>query len=436
MKKQTSIWKYFFFFFIFFVTLGIISCSYLSIGHRDDVIELPSLYKGNDGPLTYNCAVIKGKIVSSDDLKNFTILIAYSLSSESDSFTDYVTLNGTSPFMLYLPEGRYHLYTITDFNNDGIYKENEVSGNYGFPLSPKEISLRKGEMVKDIVIYISKENSKKIAFPRQLSIKENYDTVSQLTYTGQVSKIYDEKFSAENASTGWWNPTAFMKAFGAHIYFMEEYDPRKIPVLFVHGAEGSPQNWIYFFIRLDRSRYQPWFFYYPSGIHLSLASQLLYDELIELYDKYGFKKMCIAAHSIGGLVTRSLLTKYKFDKQHNFVKLYVTFATPWTGFEAADASQKLPHKSIPSWMDIGSQSIFIRRTMSAELPSNIRYYLFYGKEDKVSKGKALDERAALDACEKFAFDCDHYSILSDRKVFIKFNKILEKELFFQKNNAR
>jgi len=433
MKRQPSIGKYFFFFLIFCVTPGIISCSYLSIGHKDDVIESLFLHKGNEKTTTYNSAIIKGNVVSLDNLKNPTLLIAYPLSSESDSFTDYVILNGTSPFMLYLPEGRYHLYTITDFNNDGIYKENEVSGNYGFPLPPKEISLRKGEMVKDIVIYTSKENSKKIAFPRQLSIKENYDTVSQLTYTGQVSKIYDEKFSVENASIGWWNPTAFMKAFGARIYFMEEYDPRKIPVLFVHGAEGSPQNWVYFLIRLDRNRYQPWFFYYPSGIHLSLASQLLYDELIELYDKYRFKKICIAAHSIGGLVTRSLLTKYKFAKQHNFVKLYVTFATPWTGFEAADASQKLPHKSVPSWMDIGSQSIFLRRTMSAELPSNIRYYLFYGKGDNVSKGKALDERAASGACEKFAFDCDHDSILIDRNVFIKFNEILGKELLFSKH---
>jgi hypothetical protein len=26
------------------------------------------------------------------------------------------------------------------------------------------------------------------------------------------------------------------------------------------------------------------------------------------------------------------------DKQNNFVKLFVAFATPWTGFEAADLS--------------------------------------------------------------------------------------------------
>jgi pimeloyl-ACP methyl ester carboxylesterase len=427
MRRNMRLGKYLLFISIFCLMPGIISCKYLSISHKDDIIEYKS--KGSEDISSYNSAVVKGKIISSDDLKNSTLLVAHSLSAESDSFTEYVILNGTSSFMLYLPEGRYHLYTITDFNNDGTYKENEVSGYYGFPLAPQEISLRKGEIVKDVVIYTSRENHKKITLPRQLNVKENYDTVSQLTNTGQISKIYDEKFSAENALTGWWNPTSFMKAFGAHIYLMEPYDPRKIPVLFVHGAQGSPQNWVYFLIRLDRSHYQPWFFYYPSGIHLSLASLLLYDELMELHSQYGFKKMCIAAHSMGGLVTRSLLTKYKFDKQHNFVKLYVTFATPWTGFESADASQKLPYKSIPSWMDMGSQSIFIKRTMSAELPSAIHYYLFYGNEDKVVKGKALDERAASGAREKFVFDCNHDSILTDRKVFMKFNKILEKEFY-------
>ncbi len=55
-----------------------------------------------------------------------------------------------------------------------------------------------------------------------------------------------------------------------------------------------------------------------------------------------------------------------------------------------------------------------------------------GKEDKVSKGRALDERAAAGAYEKLAFDCDHDSILSYRKVFIKFNEILEKELFLSR----
>ena len=64
----------------------------------------------------------------------------------------------------------------------------------------------------------------------------------------------------------------------------------QIPVLFVHGTEGSPHNWIYLWMRMDHTRYQPLFFYYPSGIRLSLAAALLDEELKDLHAKYNFKK--------------------------------------------------------------------------------------------------------------------------------------------------
>ncbi|HDQ04655.1 MAG TPA: alpha/beta hydrolase [Deltaproteobacteria bacterium] len=427
MNRKKSYLSIIFFAFAFCLTAFVAGCSYLSMSREDNTATRPNFY-GGERNLTYNCAVIKGKVISPDVVKKPNLLIAYPLRSNEGELNDYILLNSTSPFMLYLSEGRYHLYTLTDFNNDGFYTQDEVSGVYGSLSSPREITLRKEGLIKDVEIYASQNNSGKIVFPREISIDEK-QARNQLTYSGQVSKIYDEKFSLQNGSAGWWNPTAFMKAFGARIYFMEEYDPKKIPVLFVHGAEGSPQNWVYFLMRLDRSRYQPWFFYYPSGIHLSLSSQLLYDELMELHARHGFKNMCIVAHSIGGLVTRSLLTTYKFDKQNNFIKVYVTLATPWSGFEMADASQKYQHKSLPSWMDIGAQSVFIRRTMNAKLPRNIRYYLFYGKNDMVCEGRALDERAVSDARQTFSFDCDHNSILSDRHLFRKFKDILQKDFY-------
>jgi len=407
---------------------GIGGCAYFSIPREDDIQERPIFYKGSEKAPVYNSAVIKGTVITTDKFKTATILAAYPLLPESAAFTDYILLEGTKPFMLYLPEGRYYLYTVTDFDNDGIYKDTEVSGVYGFPPEPREISLHEGEMVKNIVIHTSRDHIGKITPPRKFRIQEDIATTSQRTFNGQVVKIYNEMFSPENSATGWWNPTAFMKAFGAHIYFLEPYDPGKIPVLFVHGAEGSPQNWINFLVRLDRNRYQPWVFYYPSGIRLSLAARLLYDELTELQQKYAFRKLGMAAHSMGGLITRSLLTQYEFGKQDNLKILYATFATPWSGFEAADASHIIPYKMIPSWMDMRSQSIFIKRTMNTDLPPNVRYVLFYGKADTVAKGKALDERARSGAYETVGFDCDHNTILTDRKTFLKFKEVLDKEL--------
>jgi hypothetical protein len=413
----------------FLLIAGIIGCSYLSIPPKDDIQAKPSPQQGKNGNPVYNSAVIKGKIVSSGKVRAATLIIAHHPADNSKELTEYASVNSTGDFMLYLPEGRYHLYAVTDYNANGIYENDDVSGCYGSTEAPREISVREGELMTDVVIQISQSNGYTMKLPVDLSLIENREIIRQVTHNGQILKIYSEYFSPENAQTGYWNPSSFMKSFGAHIYLTEDFNPRKIPILFVHGTEGSPHNWIYLYMRLDRSRYQPWFFYYPSGIRLSLAADLLNEELRELRKKYGFQKMAIVAHSVGGLTARSFLTRFVSDKQNHFVKLFVTFATPWSGFSAADASQIITHKSIPVWMDLGSQSDFIRNTLQGQMPPTVRHYIFYGINDKLSGSKALDDRAVSCAVKCLEFDCTHDSILSSRKVFSQFNAILEKELW-------
>jgi hypothetical protein len=104
-------------------------------------------------------------------------------------------------------------------------------------------------------------------------------------------------------------------------------------------------------------------------------------------------------------------------------------AAPWSGFGAADASQIIVHKSIPVWMDLGTQSAFIQTMMEAKLPPTIKHYNFYGKYDKLCGNKALDDRVVTPAVKTSGFDCTHDTILSDRKVFFQFNEILNKELW-------
>jgi hypothetical protein len=412
--------------FILSYTAG---CRYLSIPPSDDIADKPVAQKGKIATPNYNSAVIKGSIVRADKAKDSTLIMAYRLDDGDKPFTEYVAVGSQDAFMLYLPEGRYNLYTFTDFNRNGVYEEGEISGIYGSAATPKEISIREGELITGVIITTGKASGQNIKRPLDLNNKDIPEIISQQTQNGQVLKIYHEYFSPGNAQTGYWNPSAFMKAFGAHIYMTEEYNPRKIPVLFVHGTEGSPQNWIYFNMRMDRSRYQLWFFYYPSGIRLTLAATLLNEELRELRDKYGFQKMGLVAHSVGGLTTRSFLTRFSSDNQNNFVKLYVTFATPWSGFTAADASQIITHKSIPVWVDLGTQSAFIKTTMESKLPPQVKHYIFYGKNDKLSGDKALDDRAVAGAAKTCESDCTHDTILSDRRVFTTFNAILDKELW-------
>ena len=136
-------------------------------------------------------------------------------------------------------------------------------------------------------------------------------------------------------------------------------DPNRIPILFVHGAEGSPQDWRYFFDHIDRSRYQPWFFYYPSGARIDSMANLLYWKLINLQLKYRFETLYITAHSMGGLVVRTFL----LDRGDLFpqARLFISLSTPWAGEATAELGVKHSPAVVPSWIDMQPQGRFIRR---------------------------------------------------------------------------
>ncbi|MFH0974921.1 MAG: alpha/beta hydrolase [Spirochaetota bacterium] len=370
-----------------------------------------------------NTSVIMGSINLKELKEQPVVILAYSVNpvtEEKKYITSYVILNHTTNFMLYLPEGVYYLYAITDSNNDYIFDGNEITGVYG---RPDKIVLKNNEIRNDINLNIGSSELNGIKLPEKFSVQYNYNSIEYTTYNGQIRKIYSEIFSSDNAKIGWWHPSLFMKAFGANIYLTANYDPSKIPVLFVHGAQGSPQDWAYFYVRLDKKKYQPLFFYYPAGLRLPLLSKLLYIKIKELEQKYRFKRLYLIAHSMGGLVTRSMLTTYCGDKE-KLIKLYATFATPWSGFEFADAALKTAPYVLPSWIDVSSHSMFIKTLLDKNISSSIDYYLFFGKNDNTSKGRALDARAYSGAKGIFGFNADHNTILSEKEVFDKFNEIL------------
>jgi triacylglycerol esterase/lipase EstA (alpha/beta hydrolase family) len=407
---------------IFFI---FVSCSFLSIDDKDSMrVKNSTLIDARDYPEN-NTSIIIGTVNSADVIEQPIVVAVCSVDLVKDAknrLVSYVILNHTKEFMIYLPEGDYFLYAIIDLNNNYIFEDKEITGVYG---KPDKISLSQNEIKSGIIIQTGTTAIKEINFPEKLSIQYNYNSVEYTTYNGQVRKIYSEIFSPDNAKIGWWHPSLFMKAFGTNIYLTEKYDPHRIPVIFIHGAQGSPYDWAHIYVHLDKKKFQPLFFYYPSGLRLPMLSELLYFKIKDLEHTYKFKEIYIAAHSMGGLVSRCMLTNY-YNKKENLIKYYVTFATPWSGFEFADAALQTAPYVLPSWIDVSSHSMFIKTTLDKSLPPSVEYYLFFGKNDKTSKDKALDSRAYKDAKGIFGFNCDHNNILSDKDVFLKFNEILNK----------
>ena len=102
------------------------------------------------------------------------------------------------------------------------------------------------------------------------------------------------------------------------IYMLEPYQPGKIPVLMVHGLLSSPMTWATMFndLRADpelRSRYQFWFYLYPTGPgYLAAAAELRGDladlraQVDPLRKDAALDQMVLVGHSMGGLVARLL----------------------------------------------------------------------------------------------------------------------------------
>jgi len=100
----------------------------------------------------------------------------------------------------------------------------------------------------------------------------------------------------------------------ALLYRLQPYDPRKIPVLFVHGLQDTSATWMPMFNALlddpqVRDNYQFWFFTYPSGYPFPYSAALLRHDLDRFDKAYPeHKPIVIVGHSMGGLLTRLMLT--------------------------------------------------------------------------------------------------------------------------------
>jgi len=100
----------------------------------------------------------------------------------------------------------------------------------------------------------------------------------------------------------------------ARLARLQPYDPNKIPVLCVHGLMDSPATWTPLLnaMRADsaiRSRYQFWFFSYPSGYPYPYSASILRKQLDAINAHHrGHKKIVLIGHSMGGCISRLMIT--------------------------------------------------------------------------------------------------------------------------------
>jgi pimeloyl-ACP methyl ester carboxylesterase len=98
------------------------------------------------------------------------------------------------------------------------------------------------------------------------------------------------------------------------LYFLEPYDPDRIPVVFVHGLISTPFDWVKTINGLQadpeiRKHYQFWVFAYPTGNPVLYSALRLREELAKVDKLYpNHKGYVLVGHSMGGLLSQAQVT--------------------------------------------------------------------------------------------------------------------------------
>ena len=107
------------------------------------------------------------------------------------------------------------------------------------------------------------------------------------------------------------------------LYFLQPYDPDRIPLLFVHGLFSTPFDWVKTINGLQadpeiRKHYQFWVFAYPTGNPILYSALRLRQELAKVDQAYpNHKPYVVVGHSMGGMLTHDqvvTVTEGMWDK--------------------------------------------------------------------------------------------------------------------------
>ena len=108
------------------------------------------------------------------------------------------------------------------------------------------------------------------------------------------------------------NPEAY--ADTALLTRLQQFDPTRTPVIFVHGLQETGASWAPMIdsLRKDpwiRQHYQFWYFSYPSGYPYPYAAMLFRQDLDGIDRVFpDHKRIVLIGHSMGGLICRLTIT--------------------------------------------------------------------------------------------------------------------------------
>jgi pimeloyl-ACP methyl ester carboxylesterase len=344
--------------------------------------------------------------------------------------------------------GRYQVGAYEDRNQNGLLDPGERGSRVGespvLQVGPgetvsRDIILKTGQGIEGLT-----EAVDVLGLVERDSREQGEFSLWAWSIQGEICHdLNDAAFGPEAGSRGLWEIMDFLNEGIAGIYFMEPYDPDRIPVLFIHGLGGYPRQFSTLIDGLDREKYQPWFYFYPSGFSLDALSTHLATVLGRLQVKHRFDEIAIVAHSMGGLVAQGAIFKYKEETHRDDVRFFVSIATPWGGDVKSRGIEGARIELPASFKDMNPSSdylnwIFYRnidRKLRRSLPEAVEYHMIFGFRMAGSSSVANDgtvsvaSQARIEAQEQAvtirAMDYGHVDILHSPEVVARLNYLLD-----------
>lgn len=378
-------------------------------------------------------AEIRGRVVVGAESKSPVFVVLYRKTDDKPVLQTYWIAYNTGDFNFLVPAGQYYVLAYEDENENATFEPSERVGWHG---NPSLVVAQPGTVIEGLELTLRDPADARLELPQIYSPSATPVSFDRPTQTlGTMAAIDEKRFGVEYARKGLWEPVKFLYDPGGGLFFLEPYSETRLPVLFIHGAGGYPQEWRTIIESLDRERVQPWILHYPAGMRLGLLSEILAKYLRELQIRHGFAQIAIVAHSMGGLVARSAVNTCAADGAPFTVKLLVTLATPWQGHRAATQGVERSPVVIPSWYDMSPGSPFLSQLADTPLPLGTEFALFFGYRGQAHRNGSLSDgsvflNSVLDkAMQETAstirgVDADHISILKNQDVITTLSTLL------------
>lgn len=373
---------------------------------------------------------LTGAIIKQQKRQEPLLLVAVSNRFRQDEKVALVQLSESADaYTVFLPKGTYELYLFADLDRDGDFEGEELIGHASVLVSPEHS--KDGTIVAGPPITLDFEHPAEAAFHVHEKVRP-----TSFVYASLDDEFFDPKYG----STGLYNPSELIASTQGFIFGLEGYnEDAGTIVLFVHGISGTPRDWKFVADGLDRRRFQPLFFYYPSGLRLDKLGTLLAQTItsIDKSSKHGRRKIVLVAHSMGGLVALSAIKKLSAQGLPPSLAMYCSFSTPYGGDESAKKGIENAPVVVPVWRDIAADSEFLQGLGRNPFPAQLPFHLFFSYRDtsRFKLGESSDGAVTLrtqlvpsleaTATRVMGFNETHVSILNSEEVRRTFLRLLD-----------